>query len=90
MSKVFDLITAEQIRQNNAIELIASENFVSEDVKKAVGSCLTNKYTEGYPEERTSGNKGRYSATHGERSLTRTITSMFSHTLDQMQIWRLT
>ena len=60
MSKVIDLIAAEQIRQDNAIELIASENFVSEDVKKAVGSCLTNKYTEGYPAERSSGNKGRY------------------------------
>lgn len=58
--RVFDLITAEQLRQNNAIELIASENFVSEDIKKAVGSCLTNKYTEGYPAERSSGNKGRY------------------------------
>ena len=38
----------------------ASENFVSEDVMRAVGSCLTNKYSEGYPAVRTSGNKGRY------------------------------
>lgn len=60
MSKVFDLIRAEEIRQNNAIELIASENFVSDNIRKAVASVLTNKYTEGYPAERSSGNKGRY------------------------------
>lgn len=60
MGKVFDIIRKEEERQKNNIELIASENFVSEDVKKAMGSCLTNKYAEGYPVERTSGNKGRY------------------------------
>ena len=60
MSKVFDLIEKEQNRQNTTIELIASENFVSNDVMKAVGSCLTNKYSEGYPTHRTSGNTGRY------------------------------
>ena len=59
-SKVFDLIEREQKRQNANVELIASENFVSENVLRAVGSCLTNKYAEGYPVERTSGNKGRY------------------------------
>lgn len=60
MSIVFDLIAEEQKRQKNTIELIASENFVSNDILLAVGSPLTNKYTEGYPAERTSGNKGRY------------------------------
>lgn len=60
MSKIFDLIEAEQARQDTTIELIASENFVSEDVMKAVGSCLTNKYCEGYPELRSLGNEGRY------------------------------
>ena len=60
MSKVFELIEKEQNRQNTTIELIASENFVSNDVMKAVGSCLTNKYSEGYPTKRTSGNTGRY------------------------------
>lgn len=60
MSRVFELIEAERIRQANAIELIASENFVSEDVLRAVGSILTNKYTEGYPADHKSGNKGRY------------------------------
>ena len=60
MSKVFDLIRKEQLRQQCTVELIASENFVSEDVMRAVGSCLTNKYTEGYPAQHKSGNKGRY------------------------------
>lgn len=60
MSKVFELIEKEQRRQRDTIELIASENFVSDNVMKAVGSCLTNKYTEGYPASRVSGNKGRY------------------------------
>lgn len=60
VGRVFELIEAERIRQANAIELIASENFVSETVLKAVGSILTNKYTEGYPAEHKSGNKGRY------------------------------
>ena len=59
-SKVFDYIEKEQERQNKNIELIASENFVSADILDAVGSCLTNKYAEGYPYNRTSGNKGRY------------------------------
>ena len=60
MSKVFELIEKEQQRQNSTIELIASENFVSNDVMKAVGSCLTNKYSEGYPPVRTTGSTGRY------------------------------
>lgn len=60
MSKVFEYIAMEAERQNKNVELIASENFVSADVLAAVGSCLTNKYAEGYPRERTSGNKGRY------------------------------
>lgn len=59
-SKVFELIEKEQRRQDETIELIASENFVSENVMRAVGSCLTNKYSEGYPAIRSSGNRGRY------------------------------
>ena len=54
------LIEKEAIRQNENVELIASENFVSPMVLEAMGSCLTNKYAEGYPAERSSGNKGRY------------------------------
>lgn len=59
-SVVLHLIEEEQKRQNENVELIASENFVSENILKALGSCLTNKYSEGYPTERLTGNKGRY------------------------------
>ena len=46
---VFDLISEERARQMRGIELIASENFVSDQVMQAMGSVLTNKYAEGYP-----------------------------------------
>ena len=59
-SHVFDLIAQEELRQATTVELIASENFASADVLRAVGSCLTNKYSEGYPARRTMGNQGRY------------------------------
>ncbi len=52
---VFDLIEKELKRQSNGIELIASENFVSENVLKAMGSVMTNKYAEGYPGARYYG-----------------------------------
>ena len=52
---IFDLIEKEDKRQRNGIELIASENFVSEEVMQAMGSCLTNKYAEGYPNKRYYG-----------------------------------
>ena len=52
---VFDLISKEDERQRRGIELIASENFVSEQVMKAMGSCLTNKYAEGFPRRRYYG-----------------------------------
>lgn len=55
MSKVFELIQREKDRQDSTIELIASENFVSANVLKAAGSCLTNKYAEGYPGKRYYG-----------------------------------
>jgi glycine hydroxymethyltransferase len=45
--QIFDLILDEQDRQIHGIELIASENFVSDQVMEAAGSCLTNKYAEG-------------------------------------------
>ena len=45
--EVFDLILKEKERQINGLELIASENFASENVMKATGSVLTNKYAEG-------------------------------------------
>ncbi|MBQ7245818.1 MAG: serine hydroxymethyltransferase [Firmicutes bacterium] len=53
-------IEKEYLRQKNNIELIASENYCSEAVLAACGSCLSWKYAEGYPYERKSGNKGRY------------------------------
>ena len=46
--ELYDMIKSEEIRQNENIELIASENFVSDAVREAVGSILTNKYAEGY------------------------------------------
>lgn len=52
MDKIFELIKKEKHRQDTNIELIASENFVSEEVLKASGSILTNKYAEGYPGKR--------------------------------------
>ena len=55
MDKIFDLIDLERQRQQRGIELIASENFTSANVMKAMGSCLTNKYAEGYPGKRYYG-----------------------------------
>ena len=52
---IFDIIGKEYQRQLKGIELIASENFVSEQVMQAAGSCLTNKYAEGYPGKRYYG-----------------------------------
>lgn len=54
-SVIFDLIEKEHQRQLKGIELIASENFVSEQVMQAMGSCMTNKYAEGYPGKRYYG-----------------------------------
>jgi glycine hydroxymethyltransferase len=53
--QIFELIEAEKERQLNGIELIASENFVSDQVMEAAGSVLTNKYAEGYPGKRYYG-----------------------------------
>ena len=52
---IFDIIKRERQRQEKGIELIASENFVSDQVMEAMGSCLTNKYAEGYPGKRYYG-----------------------------------
>ena len=53
--QVFELIEDEEQRQLNGLELIASENFVSDQVLEAAGSVLTNKYAEGYPGKRYYG-----------------------------------
>lgn len=52
---IFEIIDREHLRQRRGIELIASENFVSDEVMRAMGSCLTNKYAEGYPAKRYYG-----------------------------------
>lgn len=52
---IFELIEREHVRQKEGIELIASENYVSDEVMRAMGSCLTNKYAEGYPGRRYYG-----------------------------------
>ncbi|MFC2100632.1 serine hydroxymethyltransferase [Bacteroidota bacterium] len=54
-TQVFDIIKSEQERQTFGLELIASENFVSQQVLDAMGSCMTNKYAEGYPGKRYYG-----------------------------------
>ncbi|MGE5419619.1 MAG: serine hydroxymethyltransferase [Chloroflexota bacterium] len=54
-TQIFDLIEKERLRQVNGIELIASENFVSQQVLDAMGSVMTNKYAEGYPGNRYYG-----------------------------------
>lgn len=54
-NQIFDIIDREHLRQRRGIELIASENFVSDEVMRAMGSCLTNKYAEGYPGKRYYG-----------------------------------
>ena len=53
--QIFNLINQEEKRQKNGLELIASENFVSDQVREAAGSVLTNKYAEGYPGKRYYG-----------------------------------
>ena len=54
-SQIFDIIRMERERQTKGIELIASENFVSDQVLETMGSVLTNKYAEGYPGHRYYG-----------------------------------
>lgn len=54
-NEIFDIIDREHLRQRRGFELIASENFVSDEVMRAMGSCMTNKYAEGYPAKRYYG-----------------------------------
>lgn len=55
MSKIFDLIAAENTRQIEGLEMIPSENYVSPNILRALGSILTNKYSEGFPKSRYYG-----------------------------------
>jgi len=50
--EIYDIIKKEKHRQTYVLELIASENFISRAVQESLGSCLTNKYSEGYPGQR--------------------------------------
>src|SRR5437762_6536715 len=59
-SAVFELMEKEKLRQETTLELIASENHVSAAVMEAAGTCLTNKYAEGYPGARYYGGCGFY------------------------------
>lgn len=54
-NEIYQAIVTEQKRQKEGLELIASENYVSQNVLSVVGSCLTNKYAEGYPNKRYYG-----------------------------------
>ena len=67
-SQVSQIISREAERQSNTIELIASENHVSSAVTEAVGSCLTNKYAEGYPGKRYYFGCDNYLNLNGEYS----------------------
>ena len=74
-TEIFDLIEAEHQRQLRGIELIASENFVSDQVMQAMGSCMTNKYAEGYPGKRYYG--GCQVVDQSERLAIRRICQLF-------------
>ena len=54
-SEIRQILKDEQNRQDNTIELIASQNFVSDEIMKMAGSIFCNKYTEGYPDNRYYG-----------------------------------
>ena len=88
---IFDLINQENERQKNGIELIASENFVSNDVMKTMGSCLTNKYAEGFPKNRYYGgceivDKVEQLAIDRAKELFELNMQMFNHIQDPKQI----
>src|SRR5258706_7048313 len=65
--QIADLIRQEEIRQATTLELIASENHVSKAVMEAAGSCLTNKYAEGYPGARYYGGLQCHRQIHDNR-----------------------
>ena len=75
-------VEAETLRQKNNIELIASENFCSKEVRELSGSILTNKYAEGYPGHRYYGGCVRM-----QRNCLGPIMPMFSRTAGLPQTW---
>ena len=91
-SQIFDYIKQENKRQLDGIELIASENFVSEQVMEAMGSILTNKYAEGLPGKRYYGgcevvDEIESLAISRLNELFGPIGLMFSRTLEHKPIW---
>ena len=82
---IFDIIEKEHQRQLKGIELIASENFVSDQVMQAMGSCLTNKYAEGYPGKRYYGGcevvEYRLADPHGKIHFFITVIAVFHRSL---------
>ena len=91
--QIFDLILEEQDRQIHGLELIASENFVSDQVLEAAGSILTNKYAEGYPGKRYYGGcevvtlSSKLQLTEQKLCLVQNMQT-YSHTQDLRQIQR--
>ena len=89
---VFDIIKKEQDRQRFGIELIASENFVSDQVLESMGSCMTNKYAEGYPGKSITVavsllmRPNNWPST-GPRSFSVLNMPMCNHTQGHRQIW---
>lgn len=92
-SEIAEAIQLEKGRQNQNIELIASENFVSKAVMAAMGSPLTNKYAEGYPGKRYYGGCQYVDivenlAIERAKKLFALLTSMFSHIQVLRLIWQ--
>ena len=91
--ELFDAIMAEKNTQQNNIELIASENFVSQAVMEAAGSVLTNKYAEGYPGRRYYGGCEHVDIAENlarERAKEFLVLNMpmYNHTPGLKQIWQ--
>ena len=91
--EVADLIEKELRRQQNTIELIASENFTSEAIMAAAGTVLTNKYAEGKPENATTTAvklliKSKKSHRKGFASSLEWHMQTFSHIREHRQIWQ--
>ena len=86
--EVGEAIQAECGRQRRNLELIASENIVSEPVMMAMGTVLTNKYAEGYPGKRYYGGYWKPSPLNVPRSCLAAITQTYSHTPVHRQIWQ--
>lgn len=92
---VFAIIKQEQVRQSEGLELIPSENYVSAEVLKAMGSVLTNKYSEGYPGKRYYGGNENIDqienlAIERAKELFHATTLMCSRTLVPMLMRRFT